>query len=163
MKCKNVIMNASIIMLALISTWSCEHAVLHNGTTSEYFEARKNGEFWRGAAEASYPQYSPEGELVILGIGTNDVIGFRIDFNGAGIYKIDSGKGFYYTTVGGDVVENSYISFGYENDKVTITTSDDKNQTIAGTFALRVKSETDENRILNFESGNFIVKIKSFQ
>jgi len=162
MKSENVIMSTAIL-LTLISIWSCEHAVLDNGKISEYLEASKNGEFWRGAAEAAYSQYRPEGELAILGIGTNDVIGFRIDFNGTGFYEIHAGKGFYYTTIGGDVVEDSYISFGYENDKLTITTYDDKSQTISGTFSLRVKSETEEYRIVNFELGNFVVKIKNFQ
>lgn len=153
--------NVLTIVLVIVTMWGCEHAMSDYGQVGDYFEARKNGNFWSGSAEASYPQYDPENNLVILGVRksqhgiVNDVIGFRFKFNGEGTYKIGASKGWYYTTIGGDAVESSFSSFGYSTDKVVIKTYDPKSQMLIGSFSLSVKNDVNENQMISFTLGNF--------
>jgi hypothetical protein len=90
----------------------------------------------------------------------NDVIGFRFNFDGEGAYKIDPSKGWYYTTVGGDVIASSFSSFGYSTDKAVIKTYDPKSQMIIGSFSLSVKNEVNENEIISFTLGNFKARMR---
>lgn len=150
-----------IALLCAASFCACEHVVTEEG--SGYFEVKKNDHLWQGRAELSFAQHAAERELVILGVRDGqhgyalDVIGLRIQFQGEGVYALAAGKGFYYTTIGGDVVASAYESFEPSTDQVVITKYDRRGNAVSGTFHFRAR---DENETVTFSSGRFVAVVQ---
>ncbi len=135
-----------------------------SSTDEFFFQAIKDRRGWKGSAEASFRSADP-GTLVILGVRGNpaypdDVVGIRLKFSGPGTYAVASEQGFYYTLIGGDVVDKSYRTFGSAYDQVVITRYDSLTKIVEGEMQLRLKDERQEDEVL-FSVGRFRAKVRN--
>ena len=153
-----------VLALLLLGAWQCAIIDPSDESRGYYFAATKNGRGWQGQAEASF-QGEERTTLVILGVLPGgqalpeEVVGIRLLFNGLGMYPVEPEAGFYYTVIGGDVVDRQYESFGSVDDQAVISRYDSTARIIEGTFRLRLKNTRAEEDQVSFQVRGFRARI----
>lgn len=155
-----------LFTLALLLLGASHCAIIDSSDEPDgfYFIANKDGRSWTGQAEASF-QGEARTTLVILGVLPGgqalpeEVVGVRIPFKGPGTYPVEAEAGFYYTVIGGDVVDRQYDSFGSESDHVVISRYDSTASVVEGSFRLQVKNIKAADDQVNFRVSGFRARI----
>lgn len=153
----------AVIMLAIV-VFSCDD----NDTTlpDDFIRAEKNTISWEGSASANFSQYTGD-TLFIFGRGLEEALMMKIKFAGTGYYSLGKKQGYYYTTIGGDVVTSEYkTDGGAYTGAVKITRYDETEEIIEGNFEVSLKQvrSNPQNGIdaVSFVRGRFKGKITRY-
>lgn len=129
---KNLIYSAVILILLV----SCDD---DDEIQGDFVAAKLNGASWRGTPEINH---NPANDtLTFLGVGKEQVVVFKIRFDGTGEYNLTQRQAGYYTTVGGDVITSEYVLAGDKPSKVIITQYDSEENTLEGNFNISLVKE----------------------
>lgn len=123
----------------------------------DFISATINEEDWSGNPEITLNQENDT--LTILGLGDEQVVVFKIKFNGEGVYSLSDAQANYYTTVGGDVITSLYALDPDSSSQITVTEYNSEQKIVKGSFELSLLQEwsNPENNInlLSFTNGQF--------
>ena len=109
---------------------------------------------------AGQPEINIDGDsLVFLGIGNEQVVVFKIKFEGEGSYQLSTGQALFYTTVGQDALTSQFILNSDQTSQVIINQYDADSGTISGQFELTLAQEWSNPKVdtntLWFSDGKF--------
>jgi len=151
------------LILVLVVAVSCSENESAPG--ENFVSVKRNGQTWTGAARIYLDD--TKDTLVIEGISdpaNTEVVGMRIKFNGIGTYPLEKQQGYYYTTIGGDVLTTTYKLNPAASGVLVISDYNPKKKHIEGIFEMSVKQDWSymENPadVLNFTDGLFQGKIR---
>lgn len=146
------------ILFTLIVT-SCHEGGSLTLTDNSVF-AKRNNHDWIGTTEIQLDRVTDT--LTFLGIANqpnDEVVVMKIKFNGTGSYLLIKDQGFYYSTVGGDVLVSEYKLTPNAVGHFIISKYDSTEKLIEGSFEMSLKKERSnpENNIdtYNFTHGTF--------
>ena len=102
------------------------------------FTALVDNQNWVGEC---FPCFTPEEEqyLCFYPYDYDNHIVVKIKYNGIGEYSLLDSVATLVKTIGGDVLNGIFYSFGDPNDKVVITHYDETNKFIDGYFQFKLK------------------------
>lgn len=148
---KNTIYFFGILILGITS---CKD---DNNIEPNYVNANLNGLSWEGHPEITFDNQNDT--LIFLGIGDEEVLGFKLKFRGQGVYDLSEIKSFFYTTVGGDVLTSEYTLDVNSSSQITIAAYDSNQNSVKGNFEISLINEwstreNDSNRLI-FTNGKF--------
>lgn len=141
-----------ILSYAMIALTSCDDTE----SLQNNFAVTIEGTGWEGTTEI----YIDENDsLSFLGIGNENVFGFKLKLNGERTYEASELSAFYYTTVGMDVLTSSYQLDKNSDSKINLEHYDSEEHSIEGSLNISfVKKwsnpENDPERI-DITSGTF--------
>ncbi len=158
-------------LLAIVLMGGCDSSGT-NTSSDFFFEARLNGDVFSGKAWAQFDENSTD-HLYVAGNEHRDLssknytgnppenqLGFTIrEFDEEGTYPIRPGQGGYITLIGGDVLNESYKSYGADSDRVVVTEFDRDQKIIQGTVEMRLKNTEDSSDIIQVASGRFRAQV----
>lgn len=150
-----------IVAFFLISIMiSCHEGEL----THNYVSAKRNSLGWIGYPEIRIDNATDT--LTFLGIANrpnDEVIVIKIKFEGIGSYTLTKDQGYYYTTVGGDVLTSEYRLSPNTVGQIVISKYEETTRSIEGSFEMSLKKERSNPAnnidIFNFTDGSFRGKI----
>jgi hypothetical protein len=158
---ENGIMKNIAVFLSLLIIISChntEDVGLMN--SDNYVSAKRNAIDWTGYSEIRVDNVTDT--LTFLGIvnrPNDEVIVMRIKFDGTGSYALTHNQGYYYSTIGGDVLTSEYKLDPNGIGQFVISRYDPTEKSIEGSFEISLKKERsnpDNNiDIYNFTEGTF--------
>lgn len=144
------------VIICLIGIFSCNNDD-DNTIQQNFISSIINQQNWDGTPEISFS--SIDDTLRLLGHGNEQVINFKMKFNGVGNYILKGNQATYYTTIGGDVITSFYKLESNSTASLNITRYDANQNILEGNFELLLKKEwsNPENNIdsLIFENGKF--------
>ena len=122
-----------------------------------FISAEINGMNWNGVPEISINQVNDT--LLLLGSGNEQVIVFKIKFNGEGVYSLSGAQASYYTSVGGDVITSLYTLDTSSSSQLTLTEYNSEQNMLKGSFEVQLLQQwsNPENNVnlLSFTNGQF--------
>ena len=122
-----------------------------------FISSKINNVNWNGIPEININQVNDT--LTLLGSGNEQVIVFKIKFNGEGVYNLSGTQANYYTTVGRDVITSLYTLDTSTPSQIIITEYNSEQKILKGNFKLSLlqKWSNPENNdnLLSFTSGRF--------
>ena len=106
------------------------------------------------------PEINIDGDtLVFLGVGNEQVVVFKIKFEGKGSYQLSTGQALFYTTVGQDALTSQFILNSDQTSQVNINQYDADSGTISGQIELTIAQEWSNPKVdtdtLWFSDGKF--------
>ena len=129
-----------------------------------YVSAKRNNLDWVGSSEMALDRVTDT--LTFLGIANrpnDEVIVMKIKFDGTGSYSLTKNQGYYYSTVGGDVLSSEYQLGPSSVGDFVISKYNQLSGYIEGRFDMSLKKEraNPENNIdiYNFTQGSFKGKV----
>jgi hypothetical protein len=132
------IMKGSIAFLILSLMISCREEEL----TGNYVFAKRNDLAWIGYSEIHIDHATDS--LILWGISNQpntEVIVIKIKFEGTGSYALTNRQGYYYSTIGGDVVTSEYKLPPNATGQVVISKYEQTRGFIEGSFEMSLKKE----------------------
>lgn len=120
-----------LLVFLILGLTSCDNS---NEVEPAFVFAKLNGVDWTGNPEITLD--SENDTLTFLGVGDENVFGFKLKFRGEGAYDLSNLIGFYYTSVGGDVITSSYLLDLDKTAQVTITQYDSQQNSLQGSFEI---------------------------
>jgi len=113
------------------------------------------------------PEINIDGDtLIFLGIGNEQVVVFKIKFEGEGSYLLQGQQSIFYTTVGQDALTSQFILDNGKDSRVTITDYDAETGSLTGSFELTLAQEWSNPEIdtqtIIFSNGRFNGLVNQF-
>lgn len=143
-----------VLLLLFLAIFSCD---THDQLEPDFIAAKINKENWNGVPEINMNTINDT--LTLLGIGNEQVIVFKIKFNGEGVYNLSGTQANYYTTVGGDAITSLYSLEESPSSQITITAYNSEKNMIKGSFELLLlkkwSNPENNNELLRFTRGRF--------
>lgn len=122
--------------------------------------ADRNGVLWHGRSQIQIDEATDS--LIILGVANepnSEVLVMKTAFHGIGTYTLDRSDGYFYQTIGGDVLVSEYKPGADIPGKLTITEYDSALKTLSGSFEMylaKVRSNPGNNiDHFQFTDGHF--------
>ena len=161
----NEIMNKITAILLVLIVASChEDNKLGLTSTDNSVLAKRNNVDWAGTTEIHLNHVTDT--LTFMGIASrpnDEVIVMKIKFNGIGSYSLIKDQGYYYSTVGGDVLTSEYKLAPNIAGQLIISKYDPIEKLIEGNFKMSLKKQRSNPPnnvdIYNFTQGLFKGKI----
>lgn len=148
---KNTIYLFGILILGMSS---CKD---DNNIEANYVNANLNGLSWEGEPEITLTDRNDT--LIFLGIGDEEVLGFKLKFRGQGAYDLAEINSFFYTTYEGDVFTSEYTLDVNSSSQITITAYDSNQNSLNGNFEIKLIKEwsnpENDRDTLIFTDGKF--------
>ncbi len=149
----SVVLQVALFSLC-IGIISCDN---DNELQPDFISANLNAQSWKALPELTIDTRTDT--LTLLGVGNEQVIAFKLKFNGEGVYDLSGTQANYYTTVGGDALTSLYTLGETASSQITITAYNSEQNTIKGNFEIVLVKEwsNPENDLneLNFTQGRF--------
>lgn len=146
------------LLILILGIISCNNV---DQLESDFISAEINKKNWNGIPEISVNNVNDT--LTLLGSGNEQVIFFKIKYNGEGVYDLSGSQANYYTTVGGDVITSLYTLDENTSSQITITEHNLEQKILKGNFQISLlqKWSNPENNVnlLSFTNGRFKVTI----
>ncbi|GAB3821720.1 hypothetical protein [Pontibacter rugosus] len=150
---------AALASILTLGAFSCDdETVVCPEMPESYIMADKNTASWLGQPELRLDNDT----LWILGVANkpnDEVLVMKIKYNGTGTYALHPKQGYYYTTVGGDVLTSEYKLAKNTVGTLKIIADGKTEGVIEGSFdlALRKVRSNPESSIesINFTDGRF--------
>ncbi len=143
------------LLLLTFGIFSCSDD--DNLDEPDFISATINEEKWNGDPQITLNQENDT--LTILGSGSEQVIVFKIKFDGEGVYSLSDAQASYYTTIGGDVITSFYALDPSSSSQITVAEYKSEQNMVKGSFELSLLQEwsNPENNInlLSFTNGQF--------
>ncbi|NER17546.1 DUF6252 family protein [Spongiivirga citrea] len=127
----------------------------------DFISAEINEKNWNGIPEINVNNVNDT--LTLLGSGNEQVVFFKIKYNGEGVYNLSGSQANFYTTVSGDVITSLYTLGENTSSQITITEHNLEQNILKGNFQISLiqKWSNPENNVnlLSFTNGQFKVTI----
>ncbi len=151
---KNNLILVSLLFLSF-GIVSCDND--DNQDEPNFILSKINEVNWNGVPEININHVNDT--LTLLGSGNEQVVVFKIKFNGEGVYNLSGTQANYYTTIGGDVITSLYTLGTSSSSQITITEYNSEQNIVKGNFELSLlkewsNPENNENS-LSFTNGQF--------
>jgi hypothetical protein len=160
------VMKTIVAFLLVSLIISCHQSDNTSQLLDNHVSAKRNNVNWIGSTEIRLDSVTDT--LTFLGIANrpnDEVIVIKIKFTGAGSYSLTKSQGYYYSTVGGDVLTSEYGLAQNTGSQMIISKYDQSRRSIEGSFemSLKKKRSNPENNIdtYNFTQGSFKGKISN--
>ena len=105
-----------------------------NQLEPDFISAKINEKNWNGIPELNVNNVNDT--LTLLGSGNEQVVFFKIKYNGEGVYNLSGSQANYYTTIGGDVITSLYTLDESPSSQITITEYNSEQNIIKGNFKI---------------------------
>ncbi|MBJ7882878.1 DUF6252 family protein [Gelidibacter salicanalis] len=149
--------NLILVLLLLISFVIISCGDDDNLDEPNYISSKIDEVNWDGVPEININHVNDT--LTLLGSGNEQVIVFKIKFNGVGTYNLSGSQASYYTTIGGDVITSLYTLDENFSSQITVTNYNLEENIVKGNFELLLlkKWSNPENNVnsLGFTNGQF--------
>lgn len=156
------------LLLASLFLASCQKADQNEVTVNYYMKATKNDKAWSALNLTSLKktgndtltlkaQAIPEGSSL-----PDETLIITLKANDEGQYQPIRAKTAYITTVGLDVVTNTYVLTNEAANTITLTDLDEDDKTVKGSFNLKFKNANPKapaTDVITFKSGDFFSNI----
>nr|WP_298793842.1 DUF6252 family protein [uncultured Allomuricauda sp.] len=152
---KRIYLISGVLLFVFLGIVSCSKD--DNQIEADFIVAKINSENWKGIPEVNLNAVNDT--LILLGVGNEEVVVFKIKFNGKGVYNLSGTQSSYYTTVGGDVITSLYILEDDLTSHIIISDYSPEQNVIRGNFKISLLQDwsNPENNInsLSFTQGEF--------
>jgi hypothetical protein len=143
---------------------ACQEKLEQPIEAPQYFRATLSGTEWIATPEINMDSYCDT--VTILGVGTEEVLYFKIKLESERVYELTGSQAVYYTTVGQDAVTSEYHLDSSQVSSVTVASFDKGLQQVEGRFNIylqkRSASQESEIQTLHFTNGAFKGEITSY-
>jgi hypothetical protein len=152
---KKINLISVFLFLMSLGIFSCSND--DNQDERNFISSKINEVNWDGVPEISINQVNDT--LILLGSGNEQVLFFKIKFNGEGVYNLSGAQANYYTTIGGDAITSLYTLDTNFSSQITVTEYNSEQNIVKGSFELSLLKEwsnpENNNNLLSFTNGEF--------
>ncbi|MFD1258466.1 DUF6252 family protein [Mucilaginibacter terrae] len=162
------LLTIAALLITSLFIASCQKTDQNEVTINYYMKATKNDKAWAALNLTSLKktnndtltikaQAIPEGSAL-----PDETLIITLVANNEGQYQPIRNKTAYITTVGLDVVTNTYVLTTESTNTITITDLDEEDKTLKGSFNLKFKNANPKapaTDVITFKSGDFFSNI----
>nr|WP_299172489.1 DUF6252 family protein [uncultured Allomuricauda sp.] len=152
---KRIYLISGVLLFVFLGIVSCSKD--DNQIEADFIVAKINSENWKGIPEVNLNAVNDT--LILLGVGNEEVVVFKIKFNGKGVYNLSGTQAVFYETIGRDVIISNYTLQDGRTSQIVISDYIPEQNIIRGNFKISLLQDwsNPENNInsLSFTQGEF--------